>query len=92
MSGPALVQHLRTITAPGRRRLSLNKTIEEADALVVLTPVYKGSYTGLLKHLFDFIDPAALAGRPIVLTAIGGGQKHALVLEHCPRLADGHLC
>jgi FMN reductase len=87
MSGPPVVQHLRTITSPGRRPLSLNKAIEEADALVVLTPVYKGSYTGLLKHLFDFIDPAVLGGRPIVLTAIGGGQKHAL-----PRLADGHLC
>lgn len=56
--------------------------IEAADALIVGSPVYKGSYTGLFKHLFDFIDPQALAGKPVVLTATGGGYRHALVVEH----------
>ncbi len=28
-----------------------------ADGLVVASPVYKGSFTGLFKHLFDLIDP-----------------------------------
>jgi FMN reductase len=31
--------------------------IEGADALIVGTPVYKGAYTGLFKHLIDFITP-----------------------------------
>lgn len=53
-----------------------------ADALVVGTPVYKGSFTGLFKHLIDLIDPAALAGKPVLLTATGGGDRHALVIEH----------
>ncbi len=53
-----------------------------ADALVIGTPVYKGSYTGLFKHLFDLIEPSALAGKPVLLTATGGGEKHALVVEH----------
>lgn len=53
-----------------------------ADALIVGSPVYKGSYTGLFKHLFDLIDPTALAGKPVLLTATGGGDKHALVIEH----------
>ena len=57
-------------------------SIVSADALVVGSPVYKGSYTGLFKHLFDLIDPAALAGKPVLLTATGGGDKHALVIEH----------
>lgn len=56
--------------------------ISQADLLVVGTPVYKGSYTGLFKHLFDFIDPNALAGLPVVLTATGGTPRHALVIEH----------
>lgn len=56
--------------------------ILSADALVVGSPVYKGSYTGLFKHLFDLIDPAALAGKRVLLTATGGGDKHALVIEH----------
>ncbi|MBB1493138.1 FMN reductase [Paracoccus sp. MC1854] len=57
-------------------------TILTADALVVGTPVYKGSFTGLFKHLIDLIDPAALAGKPVLLTATGGGDRHALVIEH----------
>lgn len=57
-------------------------TILSADVLVVGSPVYKGSYTGLFKHLFDLVDPAALAAKSVILTATGGGEKHALVIEH----------
>ena len=42
----------------------------------------KAAYTGLLKHLFDLIDQAVLAGRPVVLAATGGSDRHALVIEH----------
>ncbi len=58
------------------------ETILHADALVVASPVYKGSYSGLFKHLFDLIDPSALAGKPVLLAATGGGDRHALVIEH----------
>ncbi|WP_137112019.1 FMN reductase [Rhodobacter sp. SY28-1] len=58
------------------------EVILSADALVVGSPVYKGSYTGLFKHLIDLIDPLALAGKPVLLTATGGGDRHALVMEH----------
>ncbi|WP_430911670.1 FMN reductase [Methylobacterium sp. sgz302541] len=59
--------------------------IEGADALIVGSPVYKGAYAGLFKHLIDFVDPEALAGKPVVLTATGGGPRHALVVEHALR-------
>lgn len=56
--------------------------IETCDALVVASPVYKGSYGGLLKHLFDLLDMKALAGRPVVLAATGRAEQHALMIEH----------
>lgn len=56
--------------------------IEGADALIVGSPIYKGSYSGLFKHLFDFVDPLALVGRPVALAATGGGRRHALAVEH----------
>jgi FMN reductase len=57
-------------------------SIESADVLVVGSPVYKGSYTGLFKHLFDLIGYDRLIGKPVILTASGGGDRHALVVEH----------
>ncbi|PBB83260.1 NAD(P)H-dependent oxidoreductase, partial [Mesorhizobium sp. WSM3876] len=39
-----------------------------ADVLVVGSPTYKGSYTGLFKHFFDLLDPTALRGKPVLLT------------------------
>ncbi len=56
--------------------------IETADALVVGSPVYKGSYTGLFKHVFDLVRPTALIDRPVLITATGGGARHCLVVEH----------
>lgn len=53
-----------------------------ADVLVVGSPTFKGSYTGLFKHFFDLIDPSALRGKPVLLTATGGGERHALIVEH----------
>lgn len=58
------------------------EAVEQADAIIAITPVYKGSYTGLFKHLFDFVDPNALAHKPVVIGATGGGHRHALIVEH----------
>lgn len=75
----AAARHLNDLTGPAR---DVVEYIIEARALIVATPVYKGSYPGLFKHLFDLIEPAALVGKPVLLAATGGGDKHALVIEH----------
>ncbi len=56
--------------------------VEQADILVVATPVFRGSYTGLFKHFFDFIDQDALIDKPILLAATGGSERHALMIDH----------
>ncbi len=58
------------------------EAMEGADGLIVGSPVHNGSYSGLFKHVIDFLDPASLAGKPVVLTATGGGPRHALMVEH----------
>jgi FMN reductase len=58
------------------------QAIENADLLIVAAPVYRGSYPGLLKHLFDLIDLNALINTPVLLAATGGSERHALVLDH----------
>ncbi|PVE51451.1 FMN reductase [Rhizobium rhizogenes] len=56
--------------------------VESADVLVVGSPVYRASYTGALKHLFDLVDFRALQGKRVVLAATGGTPLHGLMLEH----------
>ncbi|APO71836.1 FMN reductase (NADPH) 3 (plasmid) [Rhizobium gallicum] len=56
--------------------------IVSADVLIVGSPTYKGSYPGLFKHLIDLIDPDELRAKPIIITATGGGDRHALMVEH----------
>jgi FMN reductase len=58
------------------------RQIERADLLVVCTPVYKGSYTGHFKHVFDLVEPSALTSVPVALAATGQDYRHYLVVEH----------
>jgi len=58
------------------------RTIQAADLLIVGSPVYKGSYPGLLKHLIDLLDYPSLLGTPVGLLATGGSDRHALVVEY----------
>ncbi|MFP5392960.1 MAG: NAD(P)H-dependent oxidoreductase, partial [Gammaproteobacteria bacterium] len=54
----------------------------QADLLVVATPVYRASFTGLFKHLFDFVHHETLFDVPVLLAATGGSERHALVIDH----------
>ena len=56
--------------------------VEQADIVVVTTPVYRGAYTGLFKHFFDFIHQDALIDKPVLLAATGGSERHALMIDH----------
>lgn len=58
------------------------EAIETADVLVVASPVYRGSYSGLFKHLFDFVHHESLIDVPVLLAATGGSDRHALVIDH----------
>ena len=78
---PSLGSTLDPRTAPPDLE-QLIAEITAADVLVVGSPVYKGTYTGLFKHLFDLIEPKALKDKPVVLSATGGSERHALVIDH----------
>lgn len=58
------------------------RAIETADLLVAASPVYRASFTGLFKHLFDFVGQYELVATPVLLAATGGGERHALIIEH----------
>ncbi|MES2741215.1 MAG: NADPH-dependent FMN reductase [Pseudomonadota bacterium] len=59
--------------------------IAAADAIVIATPIYKASYTGLLKAFLDLLPQDGLAGKLVLPLATGGGQSHMLALDYALR-------
>ena len=55
---------------------------EQADLLIIGSPIYRASYTGVLKHYFDLVDRDVMSGKKAILAATGGSQMHWLALEH----------
>lgn len=82
--GPSLLR-ARRASDLDRPAQDILEQIVRSSVLVVGSPTYKGSYTGLFKHFFDLVDPTALRAKPVVLTATGGGDRHALIAEHSLR-------
>jgi len=79
--GPDFAGALRRDQLPASVEEELQR-IESADLLIVASPVYRASFTGLFKHLFDFVGQYALVDKPVLLAATGGSDRHALIIEH----------
>jgi FMN reductase len=70
--------------------------VHEADAVVVGTPVYKASFSGVLKAFLDLLPQDGLAGKLVLPVATGGSQSHMLALDYALRpvlasLAPRHI-
>lgn len=59
--------------------------VASADALIVVSPTFSASYSGLFKSFFDLFEAASLSDVPTLLAATGGTERHSLVLEHALR-------
>lgn len=55
--------------------------VAASDALVVATPIYKATFSGLFKSFFDLLDKDALYLTPVLLAATGQSTRHALALD-----------
>jgi FMN reductase len=58
------------------------RTILSADMLVIGTPIYQASISGVLKNLFDHIPQEAFNGKVVGMVATAGSEKHYLVPEY----------
>ena len=71
--------------ASDEQRAALENAIDlvsSASLVVVATPVYKGSYTGLLKSFLDVLRPEALAGAVVVPVTVSAAPSHKLLADH----------
>jgi FMN reductase len=58
---------------------------EQADGVVIGTPVYKAAFSGLLKSLLDLLPQYALAGKTVLPLATGGSTAHVLAIDYALR-------
>ncbi|MFJ1595708.1 FMN reductase [Streptomyces sp. NPDC088261] len=85
-----IANHLVTGFPSAALRTAL-ESVTGADALITVTPVFAGSYSGLFKSFFDLVEPDALRGTPVLLAATGGTARHSLVVEHAMRPLFSYL-
>ena len=55
--------------------------ISRADAAVLVSPVYRATYPGVLKNLLDLLPVEALRGKPVGLVAVGASDHHFLGVD-----------
>lgn len=56
--------------------------LEQADGVIVATPIYKASYTGLLKAFLDLLPQRAFEGKVVLPIATGGTIAHLLAVDY----------
>ncbi|WP_180960355.1 NADPH-dependent FMN reductase [Neobacillus cucumis] len=59
-----------------------NKKVEDSNIIVILTPVYKASFTGVLKTYLDLLPQNGLEGKTILPIAVGGSFGHLLMIDY----------
>ena len=55
--------------------------IAAADAVLLASPVYRGTFTGALKNLLDLTPVEALRGKPVGIVAMGATLHHYLGVD-----------
>lgn len=88
--GHAIVDALLTGFPTGELREAVRATTD-TDALIVVTPTFSASYSGLFKSYFDIIEREELRGLPVLMAATGGTERHSLVLEYALRPLFSYL-
>ena len=58
-----------------------HETIARARLVVLATPVYQASFTGLLKVFLEGLEPAALASTAVVPVVLAGSGAHGALAD-----------
>lgn len=58
------------------------EVIAKARAVVIATPVYNASYSGLLKTFLDLLPRMSFSGKPVLPISTGGSVGHMLAIDY----------
>jgi FMN reductase len=85
-----ITNNLLTGFAPAPLETMIN-TVVSADALIVVTPIFSTSYSGMFKSFIDVLDPDALTGTPVLIGANAGTARHSLAIDYAIRPVFAYL-
>jgi FMN reductase len=77
-----LANHGASVLDPSSAEVQRDlESLRGVQTLVVASPTYKATYTGLLKSFFDRYESGALDGVVAIPVMVGGAPQHALACE-----------
>ena len=79
-----LVKDIALASVGGPVSADLQKMIDAlsaADGVILVSPVFQASYSGLFKSAMDVLPAGTLEGVPVLLGATAGTARHSLVTE-----------
>jgi FMN reductase len=65
----------------------LKQTVQQADALILATPEYHGSLSGVLKNALDLMSFEELSGKVTGMISVLGGQSNSNALNDLRTIA-----
>ena len=61
---------------------TLTASVDAADSILLASPMYHGSYSGVLKNAIDYCGFDEFEGKTVGLLAVSGGSFPLTTLEH----------
>ncbi|MEY0727030.1 NADPH-dependent FMN reductase [Providencia rettgeri] len=58
------------------------KKVNRADGVIIASPVYQSSYSGVLKSLIDLLPQGSFANKRVLPIMSGGSECHQLALDY----------
>jgi FMN reductase len=77
---PAAALMRADVDDPAIRRA--REQVAGARLVVIATPIYKASFSGLLKTFLDLLPQDALRGKTVLALGTGGSPAHLLALDY----------
>lgn len=62
--------------------IGANNRVAESDGVIVTTPIFKASFSGILKTYLDLLPQHALDGKVVLPLALGGSPAHVLAIKY----------
>ncbi|WP_394849598.1 NADPH-dependent FMN reductase [Pendulispora brunnea] len=59
--------------------------VAQADGVILVSPVYKAAYTGMLKAFIDILPQFALRDKVVLPLQVGGTLAHVLAIDYAMR-------